>query len=1005
MVTKIAGSNEQGLDHKKASVILLDGSVAVSVAEPDNIVVYHSFDRVVWTRKVEVQITGVPNRDFSTAMDVYPDGSIGLFVLMDEYIRYAEIITSGPTWTETNSSFNVERANGEKIWSNSFDATISETGAVHVAFIVSNINNDYSHITESSYSSTVSRRGAWLRVANRSVAGVWSLSSTDIQLTIPYSSSGSTTEGAITYAQMLSIGLSHQGGLGSSQNSARPIVVALGTGRNYGENGIKVYTAKISDNSADLQEFTYRKIIGELDFTTATSPYRYVKRFGKIVWEGADEFTVVVGRQLPTVKVWAAPISWDGTTYSERVSTQSFDHDIQPYSATGHYQCSVGFGYSSLGIFHFIWQEKYLNDARMETFDCFNISFSSSSFMWSQVNRWTTEVLRSDSRYFEVFSPLGRTSLLSDNYDVFIPYRGAYATIHPEGLYYQGKVPLPAPVNASPSAGGSVLTSEPAIYADLDFDTKYSQVSSKIRFRFAKDISFSTGVRDYTQADSQLKSVNGTDVPGFFVRFNEILPFSKALTQNDWYGRVSVIDSLGKESPYYEFGPFTVTHPPTSTGVTPGANQTFVFTGGPVGFDWSFSDTWPNDSQSAYQVTCSVDSTSELVFDSGKVSSNNTIHYFSIPASRKDVTLRWRVQVWDLDDRTGSFSSYLYFRLSDAPLVSIQYPTDGTAVNSSSPYLEFTPTLAAGKFLTSYRVVITEDGSPFYNSGAVSTSPVYTGEKVSWTTNTKSLTINRNYSSVVSVTDDLSLEGTSDPTYYNTTWAEPAVGVLTVSTVNYNVEGKGYISVLWDDSSRDPNFLYYILEKSTDSGEWIVVNSIYERISFYEHRDYDLASGAVGTYRLTQYVDTLGETVKSQPSPSVSGSAVTDGYWILTPFATEGSQLTAFKLSIVTSDAYTEEYEKAEFNLIGRGRHVDEGDRFGYRGSLTAQLRDSEYATAREKKVKIEEKKALGGLTYMRNPFGDVFEVYIDDIQVSRIAGVGVSEFVDVTIPYIEVGR
>jgi hypothetical protein len=50
--------------------------------------------------------------------------------------------------------------------------------------------------------------------------------------------------------------------------------------------------------------------------------------------------------------------------------------------------------------------------------------------------------------------------------------------------------------------------------------------------------------------------------------------------------------------------------------------------------------------------------------------------------------------------------------------------------------------------------------------------------------------------------------------------------------------------------------------------------------------------------------------------------------------------------------------------------------------------------------------KSLGFTTlYMRTPFGDMYKVYVDDLQVSRIAGVGTSEFCDVTLQYMEVGE
>jgi hypothetical protein len=41
----------------------------------------------------------------------------------------------------------------------------------------------------------------------------------------------------------------------------------------------------------------------------------------------------------------------------------------------------------------------------------------------------------------------------------------------------------------------------------------------------------------------------------------------------------------------------------------------------------------------------------------------------------------------------------------------------------------------------------------------------------------------------------------------------------------------------------------------------------------------------------------------------------------------------------------------------------------------------------------------------MRNPFGDVYRIRVGNLSISRLAGVGVDEFVDVTIPYSEVAE
>jgi hypothetical protein len=58
--------------------------------------------------------------------------------------------------------------------------------------------------------------------------------------------------------------------------------------------------------------------------------------------------------------------------------------------------------------------------------------------------------------------------------------------------------------------------------------------------------------------------------------------------------------------------------------------------------------------------------------------------------------------------------------------------------------------------------------------------------------------------------------------------------------------------------------------------------------------------------------------------------------------------------------------------------------------------------TARAIRQRIEALKMSQNDLYLRNPFGDVWPVYVSGIQVDRVAGVGSAEFVDITVPYFE---
>ncbi|QEM40900.1 MAG: minor tail protein [Phage AS32] len=130
-----------------------------------------------------------------------------------------------------------------------------------------------------------------------------------------------------------------------------------------------------------------------------------------------------------------------------------------------------------------------------------------------------------------------------------------------------------------------------------------------------------------------------------------------------------------------------------------------------------------------------------------------------------------------------------------------------------------------------------------------------------------------------------------------------------------------------------------------------------------------------------------------------TADASTSSTYIAADDAVE-SNLVPIRLYNVTGDNFTREIVQGEFNLIGRGRYVEKGDILGVKGTLDCQLRG---VTARQKRLILEEFQEGFTKATLRNPFGDVVNVSIGDIQVNRIPGTGRYEFVDVSIPYSEV--
>lgn len=124
---------------------------------------------------------------------------------------------------------------------------------------------------------------------------------------------------------------------------------------------------------------------------------------------------------------------------------------------------------------------------------------------------------------------------------------------------------------------------------------------------------------------------------------------------------------------------------------------------------------------------------------------------------------------------------------------------------------------------------------------------------------------------------------------------------------------------------------------------------------------------------------------------------VNSHYWLIDP--TDPSS--AMKLPNVKSYDFTDEYERNSTHVIGRGRHVDFGDRLGRNGTLVLGLRGSG-----PRNMKREDIFALvqRRTTFtLKTPFGESFSVALGDPGWSQLAGTGSADMGDLTLPFEEV--
>lgn len=124
---------------------------------------------------------------------------------------------------------------------------------------------------------------------------------------------------------------------------------------------------------------------------------------------------------------------------------------------------------------------------------------------------------------------------------------------------------------------------------------------------------------------------------------------------------------------------------------------------------------------------------------------------------------------------------------------------------------------------------------------------------------------------------------------------------------------------------------------------------------------------------------------------------VCTNYWIIAPDAPDLTMM----IPSVTAAPMTEEYESETFGIIGRGRHRDYGDRLGYTGTLSFQVRKPESPST--VRLGVEALRFAQETYFLRTPFGQLFSVALGNPSWTPLAGVGEAEMGDMDLPFEEV--
>lgn len=486
----------------------------------------------------------------------------------------------------------------------------------------------------------------------------------------------------------------------------------------------------------------------------------------------------------------------------------------------------------------------------------------------------------------------------------------------------------------APASGSIIISNKPTLRGTHKWGVNLPPYRTKLQFQLATDSAFTTNLRTITEPDSDLIRANNT-LTSSVVTSDEVVSSISQLFSSTWFIRQRAIDETGYAGPWSPSITFTVSHPPVGANLYPTASKVFVYGQGSVTFSWTFTDPAPGDFQTAYQVVISDSNTGAVIVDTGKVTSASKSASPLIPVTAKDIDLQWTLTLWDSDNAAGPISTPQLFSVTDSPIPVIVTPSANQVLNAANPTISWNTGISGVKTQTQYRVYVSSGGIIIYDSGLVNSS------NTSHQIPTGYLSNNGAYTVSVYVKDNYNLTATAVQ-LFTTNWVPPTSRSL--SSVYLATYSKfGYVHLVLDPTGFDVDFMgWNVYRRKYGETAWTLLATLTKTSDLVTYRDYTAASGVKYQYAMTQLADRFGDYVESNIAVTsiFTVQPQAESYWLIDDVTPANS----FPLFQVSADAFEDEYEEASYNVIGRGRHVDYGDRFGYSGTLTCQLRPRQIA-------------------------------------------------------------
>lgn len=464
------------------------------------------------------------------------------------------------------------------------------------------------------------------------------------------------------------------------------------------------------------------------------------------------------------------------------------------------------------------------------------------------------------------------------------------------------------------------------------------------------------------------------------------------LVQGEWYVRARAVDVWNQTGDWSAGHKFVVSHPPVVQQPWPSGDRGFDDDAFPV--RWTFGDPWKGDTQSAYQVIVR-DPAANILHDSGKVVSPFTTAKVSIGDEWKEQILGLSIQIWDKDG-VPSLVWTGTFRHSTAPKITLPYPAPDEEIITGQPDLSWSVEYAPGQSQKSYHIAfIRRDKGTIEWKSDITQSAATT-----WHAPTAILKNVSLYQLALTIVDTQDL-GTTLLRNFSTNYVRPPTIYCSAYATDY--EENGYVSILWPNTSVDPQFIEFRLYRKNvdvEGSEWEQIGTVADP-EVWQFRDWSTSGPYRYKYAITQVVMLYGALVESLPDEYGDVvQVVSSHYWLILP---DNEELNT-KLYHVTDDKYSSKIETSSHVIMGGGgARVVYGSPIGIEGSLTAQVRGGSPLNVKQQRERILRIQFEMGYCYLRDPFGNYTKVAIGEIAVARMPGVGINEFVDIEVPYMEV--